>query len=109
MATKPVPFLERVSLEIKEAIKKASSSKLKQRLVKIGVLEEEVENMSREQLMEAWAEAVFLEKDKAEVVKEEVALQTMPTPVPKWGYDPDVERERMAWKKRNGRWSERIG
>ena len=52
--------------------------------------------MLRGQLMEAWAEAVFLEKDKAEVVKEEVTLETMAAPVLKWAYDPDVERERMA-------------
>jgi hypothetical protein len=61
MATKTVPSFERIPLEIKEAIKKASSFRSRLRLVKIGMLEEEVENMSREQLMEAWVQQPNLE------------------------------------------------
>jgi hypothetical protein len=54
------------------------------------MLEDEMETMSMELmsmelLIDAWDEAVFVEKDESDVVRKEVTLGTMATPVSKRG------------------------
>lgn len=51
-------FLDQVSAEQRGQIKKASSQRLFKWLVDAGMSEDEAEQLNREQLMEAWAEAL---------------------------------------------------
>ena len=56
-------FLDLVSPEQKRQIKKASSQRLFKWLVDSGMSENDAEKLSREQLMEAWAEALYTGKE----------------------------------------------
>lgn len=60
-----------------------------------------MELMSMELLIDAWDEAVFVEKDESDVVRKEVTLGTMATPVSKRGYKmPTLSgKGRHAWEK----------
>jgi hypothetical protein len=91
-------FLDRVSPEQKAQIKKISTQRLFKRLVDIGMSEEEAEKLTREQLMEAWAEAVFSGKDKPKAAGEATAGGTV-----KYGYDPEIERDRLEFEKERWR------
>ena len=82
-------FLDQVSAEQKGQIKKASTQRLYKWLVDSGISEDEADKLNREQLMEAWAEAVFTGKDEKKSVGATAKI----------GYDPEVERERLAFEK----------
>jgi len=60
MSTK---YLDLVSSEQKGQIKKASTQRLFKWLVDAGMSEDEAEKLTREQLVEAWAEALYTGKD----------------------------------------------
>jgi SOS response regulatory protein OraA/RecX len=50
--------MDKLEPTAREAIKKMNSDRLRMKLAKVGVDEEEIAAMSREQLMHAWAERV---------------------------------------------------
>ena len=91
-------FLDLVRHEQKGQIKKASSQRLFKWLVdsSMGMSEDDAEKLSREQLMEAWAEAVYTGRDTKKVV--EVKAGTAGG-MAKHGYDPEVERERLEFER----------
>jgi hypothetical protein len=89
MSTK---FFDLLNPEQKGQIKKASSQRLFKWLVDAGMSEDEAEKLTREQLMEAWAEALSSGKD----IKKPVAMAGV---AGKYGYDPDLERERLEFEK----------
>jgi transposase InsO family protein len=62
--------------------------RLSHKLISAGMTEDEVEKLDRQGLMNAWAEMVATGKDKPLV-----------TPATVTGYDPSLERERLAFEK----------
>ena len=62
-------FLDLVSPEQKGQIQKASSQLLFKWLVDLVMSEDDAEKLSREQLMEAWAEALYTGKDTKKLVE----------------------------------------
>jgi hypothetical protein len=89
-------FLDLLSQEQKGQIKKYSSQRLFKWLVDSGMLEDDADKLSREQLMEAWAEALYSGKDTKKVVEVKAGAAGG---MAKYGYDPDVERERLEFEK----------
>ena len=88
-----IKFLDQVSCEQKAQIKKATSQRLFKWLVDAGMLEDEADKLTREQLMEAWAEAVCTGKNVKQSVEATAGVTV------KYGYDPDIERERLEFEK----------
>jgi hypothetical protein len=82
-----------------------STDRLRMKLAKVGVDEEEIAGMSREQLMHAWAERVAEWREEP--------LPTAIAPIKALGYDIDIERQRlefemkkfedeMSWRRKEG-------
>lgn len=90
MSTK---YFDLLNPEQKGQIKKASSQRLFKWLVDVGMSEDEAEKLTREQLIEAWAEALSTGKDVKKSAEAKGGLDV------KYGYDPDVERERLEFEK----------
>ena len=80
--------MEKVTETVKADIKKMSDARLISKLSQAGFSSEELETMDRTALMNAWAEIVASGKE----VKAKA-----PGPV---GYDPEVEKQRLAWEMR---------
>jgi hypothetical protein len=51
-----LPFIEQLSAESREKIRKSSSERLRAKLMEAGMQQSEVERITREQLMERYAE-----------------------------------------------------
>jgi hypothetical protein len=79
--------MDKLEAAAREAIKKMSTDRLRMKLAKVGVDEDEIAGMLREQLMHAWAERV------AEGREEPLPMATAPIKAP--GYDVDLERQRL--------------
>jgi len=94
-------YLDLVSSEQKGQIKKASSQRLFKWLVDAGMSEDEAETLTREQLMEAWAKALHTGKDVKQLDQATAGPLHSPlhSAAVKYGYDPDIERERLEFEK----------
>ena len=57
-------FIDQINVDLREQIKKASSQRLCKWIIDSGVSIDVVETLTREQLMETWAEKIFTGKDK---------------------------------------------
>jgi hypothetical protein len=75
--------MEKLTDTQQEAIKRMSKSRLIAKLLAAGVADEEVEKMDKPALNKAWAEIVHAGKDKPGVAAA-------------GGYDPEIEREKLA-------------
>ena len=84
--------MESLSQAQVEAIKKLSSIRLMGKLSSVGYSEEEIENMSRDSMLNIWAECVAAGKDQP--VEAGAAVTPQFT-----GYDVELERERMEFEK----------
>ena len=82
--------MDKLSEPQRSDIKKMSMVRLTLKLVAAGMPEEEIEKLDRQGMMEAWAKIVAEGKDKLPVVK------AMPAAA---GYDPDLEKERLAFER----------
>jgi hypothetical protein len=82
--------MDKLEAAAREAIKKMSTDRLRIKLAKVGVDEEEIAGMSREQLMHAWAERVAEGKEEP--------LPTAIAPIKALGYDVDLERQRLEFE-----------
>ena len=61
-------FMEQLSQELREKVKKSPSEKIKAKLVEAGMQQVEIDKFTREQLMEKYAEVLF---KLSEMVEEE--------------------------------------
>lgn len=86
-------WVDRVTPEQRESIRKSSSERLYVKLIKFGLSEEDVDAMSREERMEKLAEIIFKGGNSKEL--EEVVVRQVPI----LKYDPEVERERLAFER----------
>jgi RIO-like serine/threonine protein kinase len=77
--------MESLPPKTQELIKKMSTTSLTVKLTKAGYDEEAITDMTREQLIAAWAELVATGKDKPQVK-------------PSFYTDPEIERERLQFE-----------
>ena len=82
--------MDKLEPAAREAIKKMNTDKLRMKLAKVGVDEDEIAAMSREQLMHAWAERVAEGREEP--------LPTATASIKATGYDIDFERQRLAFE-----------
>ena len=82
--------MDKLEPAAREAIKKMNTDKLRMKLAKVGVDEEEIAAMSREQLMHAWAERVAEGREEP--------LPTATASIKAQGYDIDFERQRLEFE-----------
>jgi hypothetical protein len=83
--------MEKLESSVRDTIKKMSKERLVKKLLKAGLEEEEaIAEMSREQLVNAWAELVATGCDQP---KEALAAAGKAL-----GYDVDLERQRLAFE-----------
>jgi len=83
----------------KEAIKKMSTERVTTKLRKLCYTDEELNTLTRDDLLDRWAEAVLTGEDKATIVSVSAAAVTSKV-------SDEVERERIEWEKY--KWSEEI-
>ena len=82
--------MDKLEPAAREAIKKMNTDKLRMKLAKVGVDEEEIAAMSREQLMHVWTERVAEGREEP--------LPTATASIKATGYDIDFERQRLAFE-----------
>ena len=104
-------FMEQLSQELREKVKKSPSEKIKAKLVEAGMQQVEVDKFTREQLMEKYAEVLFklsemVEEEATGEVSEAVegAKAMLPTTgikAPEWDLARiEFEREKLASEER---------
>ncbi len=79
--------MESLPPKTQESIKKLSTASVTVKLIKAGYDEEAIVDMTREQLIAAWAELVATGKDKPQVK-------------PSFYTDPEIERQRLQFEMR---------
>jgi hypothetical protein len=84
--------MERLEPSQRESISKMSSDRLRMKLAKAEIDEQQVAAMSREQLLDAWAKAVAEGKDRPP--------SAAAAHVPAVGYDVELERRRLEFEMR---------
>jgi hypothetical protein len=84
--------MEKLEPSVRDTIKKMSKERLVMKLLKAGLEEEAIAEMSREQLVNAWAELVATGRDQP---KEAFAAAAAGKAL---GYDVDLERQRLAFE-----------
>jgi hypothetical protein len=84
--------MEKLEPSVRDTIKKMSKERLVVKLLKAGLEEEAIVEMSREQLVNAWAELVAADREQP---KEALAAAAAGKAL---GYDVDLERQRLAFK-----------
>ena len=82
--------MDKLEPAAREAINKMNTDKLRMKLAKVGVDEDKIAGMSREQLMHAWAERVAEGREEP--------LPTATASIKATGYDIDFERQRLAFE-----------
>lgn len=97
--------MEKLTEAQKAGVKKMSTVRLMQKLMSIGMSEEEVSSLNREGLLEAWAHAIVEGKD---VTTETHALATDKSVS---GYDVELEGRKLAfemqkWEEERQKWEE---
>ena len=86
--------MEKLDTKQREIIKKMSTVRLVAKLVQAGVKEEDLEALSREQLLEAWAELVATGKDVAKVTGPVTTAATATA-----ASSVEFERERLQFER----------
>jgi hypothetical protein len=84
--------MEKLEPSVRDTIKKMSKERLVMKLLKAGLEEEAIAEMSREQLVNAWAERVATGRDQP---KEAFVAAAAGKAL---GYDVDLERQRLAFE-----------
>jgi hypothetical protein len=84
--------MEKLEPSVRDTIKKMSKERLVVKLLKAGLEEEAIAEMSREQLVNAWAELVAAGREQP---KEALAAAAAGKAL---GYDVDLERQRLAFE-----------
>ena len=82
--------MEKLEPSVRDTIKKMSKERLVVKLLKVGLEEEAIVEMSREQLVNAWAELVAAGREQP---KEALAAAGKAL-----GYDVNLERQRLAFE-----------
>jgi hypothetical protein len=88
-------YLEKVSPEDKARIKKTSTQRLFKWVVDIGISEDEAEKLTRDQLVEAYAEAIVTGTAEKKSVKSVEGAAAKSGSV----HESEVERDRLEWEK----------
>jgi hypothetical protein len=86
--------MEKLEPAARKSIEKMNTDRLRMKLAKAGVDEEEVAGMSREQLMHAWAEIVAVSGEVVAGKAEAAAAVTAKIPA----YDAELEKQRLAFE-----------
>ena len=86
--------MDQLPKSTQESICTTSTLRLQQNLLRVGVDEETISGLDRQQLITAWAQIVAEGKDKTEELTPTIAVEQTPL-----GYDPEVEREKLLWEK----------
>jgi hypothetical protein len=84
--------MEKLEPSVRDTIKKMSKERLVMKLIKAGLEEEAIAEISREQLVNAWAELVATGREQP---KEALAAAASGKGL---GYDVDLERQRLAFE-----------
>jgi hypothetical protein len=102
-----LPFIEQLSAESREKIRRSSSERLRAKLMEAGVQQSEVERITREQLMERCAEllvgrpARFDEGDVGAVASVKTTLPAAVIETSEWDAARiEFEREKLAFEER---------
>ena len=90
--------MEQLEPSQRESVKKMSTDRLRAKLADAGFDTKQLNEMTREQLLDAWAKVVLSSKD--------VPPTAVATKVPTVGYDVELERMRLEFemKKTAGIW-----
>jgi transposase InsO family protein len=81
--------MDKLSETQRADIKKMSTVRLTSKLMTAGMADEEIESLDRPGLIEAWARMIVAGKDKPAAMAVPITM----------GYDPSVEREKLAFEK----------